>query len=124
MNTYRYGLRFLLAAFSATLLTACAKTSDAPEAAKAAPPAAKLESSFYPQGQAGLDRLQQNTMQRICSEYEGKPVPDELAKQIIAEATAAVRFPRGRQVLWRLEERRKDRQDRHRTAEQRRSGRA
>ena len=93
MNTYRNGLRFLLAAFSATLLIACAKTSDAPEAAKAAPPAVKLESSFYPQGQAGLDRLQQNTMQKICSEYEGKPVPDDLAKQIIAEATATVRFP-------------------------------
>jgi sulfur-oxidizing protein SoxX len=83
----------LLLAISAVLLTACAGNGDAPEAAQTAPPAATLADSFYPLGQAGLDRLQQNPMQRICSEYEGKPIPDDLAKQIIDEATAAVRFP-------------------------------
>ena len=75
------------------LLAACANTGDAPETAKAARPDPALADSFHPQGQAGLDRLQQNSMQQICSEYEGKPVPDDLAKQIIAEATAGVRFP-------------------------------
>lgn len=89
MNTSR----FLLLAITAALVTACANPPDAPEVAKAAPPAATLADSFHPQGQAGLDRLQQNTMQKICSEYEGKAIPDDLAKQIIDEATAAVRFP-------------------------------
>jgi sulfur-oxidizing protein SoxX len=93
MNSSRIGSRSLLAAIAAVLLTACASNGDAPEAAKAAPPAAALADSFYPLGQAGLDRLQQNSMQKICSEYEGKPIPDALAKQIIDEAAAAVRFP-------------------------------
>lgn len=79
----------LLAALG--LVAGCAS---APETAQA--PAAvsvPLEESFEPRGQAGLDRLQQNAMQRICSEYEGKPVPDDFAAEIIAQATAAVRFP-------------------------------
>lgn len=93
MNAYRNRSRFLLTAIGAALLAACASSSDAPEVAKAAPTEPALADSFHPQGQAGLDRLQQNAMQKICSEYEGKPVPDDLAKQIIAEATAGVRFP-------------------------------
>jgi len=73
------------------LVAGCAS---APETAQApAAQATPLEESFEPRGQAGLDRLQQNAMQRICSEYEGKPVPDDFAAEIIAQATAAVRFP-------------------------------
>lgn len=72
------------------LVAGCAS---APETAQAPAIAAPLEESFEPRGQAGLDRLQQNAMQRICSEYEGKPVPDDFAAEIIAQATAAVRFP-------------------------------
>lgn len=79
----------LLAALG--LVAGCAS---APETAQApAAQATPLEESFEPRGQAGLDRLQQNAMQRICSEYEGKPVPDDFAAEIIAQATAAVRFP-------------------------------
>lgn len=94
MNTYRNGSRFVLAALAAAVLAACANTSDTPEAAKAATAETTLADSFQPQGQAGMDRLQQNAMQKICSDYEGKPVPDDLAKQIIDTATAAVRFPK------------------------------
>jgi sulfur-oxidizing protein SoxX len=93
MNIDRKGSRLLLAATLLSLLTACASSGDAPTPAKATAAAPTLAESFRPQGQAGLDRLQQNTMQRICSEYEGKPVPDDLARQIIDEAAAAVRLP-------------------------------
>ena len=93
MNTYRNGSRLALAAVAASLLTACANTGDVEKAAAVAPAPVSLADSFEPQGQAGMDRLEQNAMQKICSEYEGKPVPDDLAKQIIDAATAAVRFP-------------------------------
>lgn len=93
MNATLNGSRVVLTAALLTLLAACASSGDAPKAAPEAAPAPALADSFHPQGQAGLDRLQQNSMQRICSEYEGKPVPDDLAKQIIDAATAGVRFP-------------------------------
>jgi len=93
MTAYRTGSRFLLAALGSSLLAACANIGEAPKAAATAPPETTLADSFEPLGQAGLDRLQQNTMQKVCSEYEGKPVPDDLAKQIIAEAAAGVRYP-------------------------------
>ncbi len=73
------------------LVAGCASAPETEQAPAAL--ATPLEESFEPRGQAGLDRLQQNAMQRICSEYEGKPVPDDFAAEIIAQATAAVRFP-------------------------------
>lgn len=93
MNTYRNGSRFALAALTASLLAACANTGEVEKVAAVAPAPAALADSFEPQGQAGMDRLEQNAMQKICSDYEGKPVPDDLAKQIIDVATAGVRFP-------------------------------
>jgi L-cysteine S-thiosulfotransferase len=89
-DVYRLGLLSLLlaAVWGSTRVDA----KDAPEPA-AKDPASSLVDSFEPKGQAGLDRLEQDAMQKICSEYEGKTVPDDLAKQIIDEATAGVRFP-------------------------------
>lgn len=79
----------MLISLALALLAGCAA---APEPA-ATLTEVPLADSFEPRGQAGLDRLEQNAMQRICSEYEGKPVPDDFAAEIIAQATAAVRFP-------------------------------
>ena len=67
-----------------------------PQVAPAAPPqaaSAAIADSFQAKGQAGLDRLQQNPMQAICSEFEGKNVPSDQAKLIIDAASAGVRFP-------------------------------
>jgi len=77
-------------------LSACATTPE--ETAAAAPDPAQAEkaalyASFEPKGQAGLDRLEQNDMQKICSEYEGKTVPAELAKEITTQAGESIRFP-------------------------------
>ena len=81
-----------------TLLLVAAWIADGAAAKDKPRPAAKvveaaLADSFEAKGQAGLDRLKQDKMQQICSEYEGKPVPDELAQQIIDEASAGLRFP-------------------------------
>jgi len=77
---------------ASALLAGCASTGSASNEAPAEP-AFRLVDSFRPQGQAGLDRLEQNTMQRTCSEYEGRMPPTELVAQITSEALAAVRFP-------------------------------
>lgn len=81
---------------TALLLASCASTPDAETAGAVDPAAARravILGSFEPKGQAGLDRLDQNEMQRICSEYEGRPLPTDLAQKIIDAATAAVVFP-------------------------------
>ncbi len=52
---------------------------------------AALQSSFHPKGQAGLDRLKRNRMQRACSQPEG-PSTEE-AQAIMKEAQAGVKFP-------------------------------
>ena len=44
-------------------------------------------------GQASLDRLTQDEVQRVCSEYEGLEVPAELVAKITASSAAAVVFP-------------------------------
>lgn len=92
MNAYRNSLSLLTLALGFSLLAGCAHAEQTAEAPAEAPKV-NLADSFEAKGQAGLDRLQQDAMQKICSEYEGKTVPDDLAKQIIDEATAAVRFP-------------------------------
>ncbi|HWT16556.1 MAG TPA: sulfur oxidation c-type cytochrome SoxX [Patescibacteria group bacterium] len=88
--------RTLFAAAASCLLASCAGTPDNVPVAGVDPAEARraaIAASFEPKGQAGLDRLEQNDMQRICSEYEGQSVPNELAQQIIDAATAAVVFP-------------------------------
>ncbi|MGE4072357.1 MAG: sulfur oxidation c-type cytochrome SoxX [Lysobacterales bacterium] len=92
MTHYRHRISCFTLMLVAALVGHAAAAKDAPKpAAKAAQSA--LADSFEAKGQAGLDRLKQDEMQRICSEYEGKQVPDDLARQIIDEASAGVRFP-------------------------------
>jgi sulfur-oxidizing protein SoxX len=88
-------LRITIAAAGVALLASCANAPRQTAAAvdPIAARAAMIRASFEPRGQAGMDRLEQNEMQRICSEYEGKPLPNELAQKIIDAATAAVMFP-------------------------------
>ena len=54
---------------------------------------ATMKASFKPKGQAGMERLDQDDVQRICSEYAETKLPDSLAKKIEEESLAAVRYP-------------------------------
>ncbi len=85
---------FALVALAA--LVSCASTPEVTPGSGTDPAVARQASivgSFQARGQAGLDRLKQSDMQRICSDHEGQPLPNELAQQIIDAATASVRFP-------------------------------
>jgi L-cysteine S-thiosulfotransferase len=54
---------------------------------------ATLKSSFAAKGQAGLDRLDQDETQRVCSEYFNKPLPPGVAQKIEAANLATIHWP-------------------------------
>ena len=60
--------------------------------------AAIMKSSFKARGQAGLDRLDQDETQRLCSEYAGRPLPPPAAERIRESNLASTIHPctRGR----------------------------
>ncbi len=73
------------------VLHGCATApSDAEVTAKAA---ATLKSSFKEQGQAKLDRLDQDDTQKACSLPAGKTVSKEVAARIERENLATIRWP-------------------------------
>jgi sulfur-oxidizing protein SoxX len=54
---------------------------------------AMLKTSFEPKGQAHLDRLDQDEMQKTCTEYANKPLPKEVARRVEAEQLKLVKLP-------------------------------
>jgi len=73
------------------VLHGCATApSDAEIAAKAA---STLKSSFREQGQAKLDRLDQDDTQKACSLPAGKTLPKDVAARIEKENLASIRWP-------------------------------
>ena len=89
----RHGLLFAVCAGLALsfVLHGCASSpSDAEVTAKAA---AALKSSFKEQGQAKLDRLDQDDTQNACSLPAGKAVPKDVATRIERENLASIRWP-------------------------------
>ena len=82
----------VIAVFSAAgIVVGCATApSDAETSATAT---AMLKASFKPRGQAGLDRLDQDDTQKLCSEYAGKAVPKDVAAQIEKANLATIRWP-------------------------------
>jgi sulfur-oxidizing protein SoxX len=61
-------------------------------------PAAKaievMKASFKPHGQAGLDRIDQDATQRLCTQYHvGVAMPAEVAERIEREQQATIKYP-------------------------------
>jgi sulfur-oxidizing protein SoxX len=52
-----------------------------------------MKSSFKQNGQAGLDRLDQDDMQRLCSQYENRPVPKDVAERLEREQQGLIKYP-------------------------------
>ncbi|MDQ6917356.1 MAG: sulfur oxidation c-type cytochrome SoxX [Pseudomonadota bacterium] len=65
----------------------------------AAQSTAMLQTSFRANGQAGLDRLQQDETQRVCSALEGKPPSKEVAEKIEKTNLATLRYPADGKLL-------------------------
>ena len=80
-----------VAAAEAAILVGCATApSDAEVSAKAA---AVLKASFREQGQAKLDRLDQDDMQKTCSQYTGKALPKDVSERIEKANLASIKWP-------------------------------
>ena len=59
----------------------------------------ELMTSFRAKVIAGLDRLEQSDLQRVCSEYATRPLPADLRARLEADAKKTVRFPADGQFL-------------------------
>ena len=85
--TSALGVAFVVTA----ILVGCATApNDAEVSAKAA---LMLKASFKEQGQAKLDRLDQDDMQKVCSEYAGKAPPKDVAERIEKANLASIKWP-------------------------------
>ena len=82
-------LLLAMGAFGALHGCATAPTDDA----VAARAAASLKSSFAARGQAGLQRLDQDETQKLCSEYANRPLPASVAEKIQQANLATIRYP-------------------------------
>jgi sulfur-oxidizing protein SoxX len=82
---------WLIAGGLAALLIGCAMAPSDAEVSKRA--AAVLKDSFKANGQAGLDRLDQDDTQRLCTLYANKPVPKDVAEMIEKLNLASIKWP-------------------------------
>jgi sulfur-oxidizing protein SoxX len=82
---------------AAAVLIGCATSpSDADVTAKATQ---VLKASFKAKGQAGLDRLDQDETQKLCSEYAGKVPPKDVVDRIEKANFASIKWPADGKLL-------------------------
>lgn len=81
----------LSSALFAAILVGCATApSDERVSAEAS---AMIKASFKARGQAGLDRLDQDDTQRLCSQAAGKTPPKDVAERIEKQNLATIKYP-------------------------------
>ena len=79
---------------AALILGGCAAMTERDDAAVTAKALALMKASFKEQGQAKLDRLEQDEVQRLCSEYsDGRTLPKEIAERIEKSQLALIKYP-------------------------------
>lgn len=77
----------------AVLAAACAGMQQADDSQYAEKALATMKASFKERGQAKLDRLDQDDMQKLCSQYEGKPLPKDIADRLEKAQQALIKYP-------------------------------
>jgi len=87
----------LSSALFVAILVGCATApSDERFSAEAS---AMIKGSFKARGQAGLDRLDQDDTQRLCSQAAGKTPPKDVAEQIEKQNLATIKYPADGKLL-------------------------
>ncbi len=81
----------IAAALAAALVYGCASTPSSEETAAKA--AAMMKASFKANGQAKLDRLDQDETQRVCSALANKPPPKDVAERLEKANLATIKYP-------------------------------
>jgi sulfur-oxidizing protein SoxX len=52
-----------------------------------------MKAGFKDRGQAKVDRIDQDRLQKLCSSYESNPIPKDVAAQIEKEQLATIKYP-------------------------------
>ena len=87
----------LFSALFAAILVGCATApSDERISAEAS---AMIKTSFKARGQAGLDRLDQDDTQGLCSQAAGKTPPKDVAERIEKQNLATIKYPADGKLL-------------------------
>lgn len=92
-------MKIKIIALSATALLAagCATTpSDDAYYAKAV---ALMKAGFKDRGQAKVDRIDQDNLQKLCSSFGADPVPKDVAARLEKEQLATIKYPADNQLL-------------------------
>ena len=83
--------KWIVACLGIAFLAGCAsRPNDAEVSAKAAQ---VMKASFKARGQAGMDRLDQDDTQKLCTEYAEKALPKDVAEKIEKQNLAEVKWP-------------------------------
>ncbi len=82
-----------VAALLTLAIGACVTTPTSDNEQVASKATATLKASFKANGQAGLDRLNQDETQRVCSEFAGKALPSDMAQKIEQLNLATIKYP-------------------------------
>jgi L-cysteine S-thiosulfotransferase len=97
MKSARASVAMIVATLGALAVAACAMAPSKEETAAKA--AAMLKTSFKANGQAGLDRLEQDETQRTCSALDGKAPSKEVAAMIEKLNLATIKYPADGKLL-------------------------
>ena len=81
----------LALAVGGAIVAACAGMTQEPDYAPQT--LAMMKTSFKERGQAKLDRLDQDDMQRLCSQYEGRPMPKDVVDKLEKAQQALIKYP-------------------------------
>jgi sulfur-oxidizing protein SoxX len=78
----------------ASLIVGCAtKQANAPS------DVATIKASFAAKGVASLDRLDQDEVQRLCTQYADKPLPPDVAEKIQQSQSADIKLPESGKLI-------------------------
>ncbi len=83
--------RFIALSAAAVLAAGCATTMSGEEARTKA--IALMKAGFKERGQAKLDRIDQDDMQRLCSSFEGNPIPKDVGERLEKAQLATIKPP-------------------------------
>ena len=88
--------KVVIGSATVAVLAGCAGMMGPNDAEMNAKALAVMKASFKERGQAKLDRLNQDEVQRLCSDYVGeKKMPKDVAEKIEKEQLAAIKYPAG-----------------------------
>jgi sulfur-oxidizing protein SoxX len=87
-------ITIVVLAIAGTIAVGCASMAHNDEAALGAKALELMKASFHEQGQAKLDRLDQDEAQKVCSEYNGdKKIPKDVAERLEKAELATIKYP-------------------------------